>query len=441
MTTGSSAAVVAGLLGKTPVVFEPWRTTGAIALPAPLAGVAPFVVGAAVGAVVGGVAYVIMSRLDEQDELDPESRTGDSRPAAEDEPARAWGQEPRPTVSVGESQPARAARHMAASGRAGVPHTARHFRTKDWEQTGTILVQDVSDAPVGSHAAPAGSAARPIASRSSTDDYADVAEAYVSGVNLARRMATAARGVASVLGERLGGNMMDGIPMIRRADGTVADVGTAWWDAAVEASGLDSVEIGSAREAIAQPDEIRYIPKVASVDDTAPQELTSRPEPRPAQTFSESAARRLASIDMSKFPERRSAEELDEKQDVWAAALEALDEKASDPLDLIFMDDIGDVDTLDEPEGLEMPTDFIPFRAPAGHPEVVDTDSYVDYLIRQEFTKNSSSAVRRNAREYLHVIEGGTAGMLGGVEAGVGRHARRRGKHFKQEPLPLALEA
>ncbi len=437
MTVGGSQAVAAGLLGKATVVAVPAQVGSAINIASLIESASPLLVGAVVGAVAGGVAYVVLSHMGSDGDVVT------VQPASNSQQNDAAKQEssPEPAVRLVESRPARTARHMAASGRAGVPHAPRHFRPAEWEQTGTILVQEVTETKGGAHAATPDSTSRPLApAKQKDEDYAEVAENYVKLTTLARRMAITARGVAAVLGERLGGSMMEGIPVIQRADGTVADVGTTWWDEAIAASGHDAVEIGSSREVMVQPDEIRYTPKAGSSvspDDTAPQSAELRPAPKPALTFSQAAAKRLASIDMGRFPERRSAEELDGKQDVWAAALEALDERASDPLDLIFTDVVGDVDTLDEPDGLEMPTDFIPFRMPAGHPEVVDTDSYVDYLIRQEFTKNSSSAVRRNAREYLHVIEGGTAGML--RDAGA-RHARR-GKHFKAESLPMAMEA
>lgn len=63
-------------------------------------------------------------------------------------------------------------------------------------------------------------------------DYADVAEDYVRKITLAERMAARAKGVASVLQERLGAAKMEGLPVIARADGSVGDVGEAWWDQA-----------------------------------------------------------------------------------------------------------------------------------------------------------------------------------------------------------------
>ena len=74
--------------------------------------------------------------------------------------------------------------------------------------------------------------------------------------------------------------------------------------------------------------------------------------------------------------------------------------------------------SLDEPDGLEASTQFLTFRPQAGHPEVTDTDSYVDLLINQEFSRNASPAARRTFRDYLTLIDGGTsAGHLAAQQA------------------------
>ena len=85
-------------------------------------------------------------------------------------------------------------------------------------------------------------------------------------------------------------------------------------------------------------------------------------------------------------------------------------------------------------------TQFIPFRTPAGHPEVVDTDSYVNYLIDEEFSHSSSTAVRRSSRDFLRMLEGGTSATskhLAHRDAPV-----RHGRHFaKEETFVSAAEA
>ena len=92
-------------------------------------------------------------------------------------------------------------------------------------------------------------------------------------------------------------------------------------------------------------------------------------------------------------------------------------------------------DPLDEPEGLEPVTRFMPFRPQAGHPEVDDTDSYVSLLIDQEFSRNRSDVARDTARRassrrshsYLKVIDGGTGDL---PSASPARPQARRPRHL-----------
>ena len=131
---------------------------------------------------------------------------------------------------------------------------------------------------------------------------------------------------------------------------------------------------------------------------------------------------------MGVYPEQRAAEVLDSEKDMWERALDAMESQDSGAFPAVdFVDVIGGGDTLDEPDGLEGPTKFIPFRTPAGHPEVVDTESYVEYLIIDEFSRNESNTARRKARSYLKVIEGGTStqALLGGSRRGRGSYVPR----------------
>lgn len=124
---------------------------------------------------------------------------------------------------------------------------------------------------------------------------------------------------------------------------------------------------------------------------------------------------------------------------MWDAALaamgERIDQMQSSP---VFHDTVGGVDSIDEPEGLESPTRFIPFRTPAGHPEVVDTESYVDYLIGEEFSRNSSQAVRRQSREYLRVLRGGSQDLRATARHRTVRSGDYRPRHMA---VPTAREA
>lgn len=301
--------------------------------------------------------------------------------------------------------------HFAQPNRSEAPQHARH------EQTSAAASHvDASSSKKTAHTQQTAAQQSHTAAHSAKD-YGEIAENYVRRAGIVERMATRARGVASVLSDRLEANMMDGVPVIERADGSVGDVGTTWWDAAVQNSGSRTTvpQASHATQASVSPTQ------VPSAQVSSSQKKVSE---------------RLADIDFGMFPEHRAAEDLDTNTDLWQVALDALDEQARAQSPFAFEDIVGGTDTLDEPDGLEAPTSFIPFKTPAGHPEVVDTESYVDYLISDEFSRNESSSARRNAREYLHVIEGGTL-----TQSLFGSARRSRGRRGSYQPRHMAAVA
>ena len=239
-------------------------------------------------------------------------------------------------------------------------------------------------------------------------------------------MARRAGGVAATLRDRLGQGMMDDLPVIERADGSVGDVGTSWWRNAV---GEDSIvrNVGFAMD-----EELPVIP--SDFTETDRERLVVS-----ASRHAGAIASRVAYVDEGAYPELRTVEDLD-RSDAWERALQSLDEKiaaVAPPQDPIgFIDSVGGAESLDEPDNLEPQTSFIHFKAPGGHPEVVDTESYVDFLIEDEFSKNTSKAVRKTSRRFLRVLEGGTSAdkrlNLDGTDSVY------VGKHFS---LPLVAEA
>lgn len=281
-------------------------------------------------------------------------------------------------------------------------------------------------------------------------DYGDVAENYVHCETFRNRMASRAQGVASVLRDRIGSTRMDGLPIITRPDGSVGDVGTGWWTRAV---GSDSI---AGRVAFVDDDAIpsdftdlsmRSMSAMPSYDAlSASESLSSAADDERAAraTRSNAILNRVAFVDEGVYPEKRSVGDV-EGDDVWESALTALDERiaAQSPAAqgvTSFSDTVGDSDTIDEPDGMAADTQFIPFRTPAGHPEVVDTDTYVNYLIGEEFSRNSSNAVRRTSRDFLRMIEGGTSSTSRHLSTS--ENPPHRGKHFaKAEPLSVAFEA
>lgn len=288
-----------------------------------------------------------------------------------------------------------------------------------------------------------------------TNDYEQIAENYVRKATFGARMATRAQGVAKTLRERMGADMMDGLPVIERADGSVADVGTSWWNTSVGLASITKIDDyveGSDTDDLAIPSDFTATGKEMLV--SAAQKTVENTAPRPMGEFSHgSIADRIAFVDEGVYPELRDAEDSFSEDD-WASALKSMDDRLGaqvatfEPLvPAPFEDIVGDADTLDEPDGLEQSTAFIPFKPLAGHPEVVDTESYVDYLIGDEFGRSESKATRNAAGRFLCVLEGGTSTSAlsrRGSRNGSGSLNRPddsgsyRPKHFA---MPIAKEA
>lgn len=341
---------------------------------------------------------------------------------------------------------------------------------------------------------------------SSTDgashDYADVAQEYVRSRTFAERMATRARGVATVLSERLGANKLEGLPVIERADGTVGDVGEAWWDTtfANQRVNDDFVTRLAATPEAHDPFALyqkRNLPLSSEKGFNQPQarsqanpygmqtniQAKAQPEPEcfgntagqmahnpqvvdvPCAAADSSVTARHGSIaarvaDPSEtFPEEPRW--TDAQQDLWAVALEALDARFEEEVALgpdamapAFDDDLGGQDSLDEPEGLESSTVFMSFKPQANHPEVTDTGSYIELLVNQELSHAKNESVRKSFRDYLRVIDGGTSSLKGRGDKTTRIKARPQrdgevsprphGKHFappKDSPDDVAFEA
>lgn len=268
----------------------------------------------------------------------------------------------------------------------------------------------------------------PVVPSHATNDYGQIAVNYVNRITFRERMACRAKGVAAALSGRIGSDMMDGLPVIERADGSVGDVGTSWWTTEVGRERIDA-NTGFAADEVAQIS----IPSSFSADAARTALEAARKQQSRSRT---DIASRLAFIDEGVFPEHRSAAEA--ATDDWEQALRSMEENLAadpetpnqDPIE--FVDAVGNSETLDEPDNMEPDTSFIPFRTPAGHPEVVDTDSYVDYLIEDEFGRNSSKAARRTSRRYLRILEGGTSATGTSMRhlSGSTNVRTRSGKHF-----------
>ena len=326
------------------------------------------------------------------------------------------------------------------------PHAPRAAYAAHAAQTSGTRQAALAQQTAGVHQAVSVHQKNPTGQVLSSDDYADVAEAYVHSRTVAERMSSRAKGVAEVLSERLNASRMSGIPVIERADGSVGDVGEPWWDEAVAAH--EGVASGphpeaptpapvprspaSAAQSVApawvEPQERTHASAAPAAAGPTPAVASQATRVMPSRDI---ISARIASPALDAAPggsvpanvtasaASAAGQRWDEEhQDLWAVALEALDERYQEQIGMgpdpdpepVFSDDLGDGATLDEPDGLERSTKFMTFRPQAGHPEVTDADSYVNLLIRQEFAKSRSAhrLARRSFREHLKVIDGGT---------------------------------
>lgn len=273
----------------------------------------------------------------------------------------------------------------------------------------------------GAHFADAG--ARP---EHAARDYEDIASNYVGRMTFRKAMARRARGVAAILRERMGASMMDGLPIIERADGSVGDVGTGWWRTAVGNTDARSLSACFAEgESLAIPADF-----TGSVGVHLDAEVQTRHDAVLQHTVAASSQVAAPLLD---GPAGLPVVDAD-----WVSALRSMEERLSEEssvesLDRPFYDLVGGIDTLDEPDNLEMDTAFIHFRTPAGHPEVIDTESYIEYLVREELAKSSSERLKRHTlgnTGFLRLLEGGSPAAGSARQRGGEASGESHGRHF-----------
>lgn len=306
MTEGRNPAVVAGLLSGLVFVAEP---ASAYALTAneirqtPLGAIFTGIgVGLATVALISG-AVLIVSRVanrgEKTDGTEEKIQSSElSLRTDEDKSSKkvstATNFSPEESIVIPLDSPRRS---IAA-------YKPKHMRASQWDMTGSIRVQSAK--PVVKKIQVESASAKSVlpvrakkAPAHSTNDYAQIAENYTKLLSWRERTVARAKGAAAVLLERLGQDPMEGLPIIERADGTVGDVGTAWWTKAV------------GEESITRDFGITEIGAEAIPDDFS----------NPAADISS----RISYVDQGVFPEKRTVDELEHTDD-WALALAAMDE-------------------------------------------------------------------------------------------------------------------
>ena len=467
MTEGRNPAVVAGLLSGLVLVAEP---ASAYALTAneirqtPLGAIFTGIgVGLAAVAVISGAA-VVVSRVANRGE-----KTGGAE--AKIQPS---------TTSQVEDEAVSPKRVAAASNfspeeslvipldsprRSIAAYKPKHMKASQWDMTGSIRVQS-AEQPVQSAEPPAKKAqvvtaaaegVLPVRAKKapahSTNDYVQIAENYTKLLSWRERTVARAKGAAAVLLERLGQDPMDGLPIIERADGTVGDVGTAWWTKAVGEESITRdfgiAEIGA--EAI-------------------PEDFTNH---------AADISSRISYVDQGVFPEKRTIDELEHADD-WTLALAAMDEHLArhdqqqmrkyHPVQLPLIGQAAAEAEATSPAELSGAKPAAPRKVAVAQVRVSrepnyagvvaqstamplvkatnDTSSHVQDIfdaVEREMAAELQAADERPTRELLRLIEGGTSKMkkISSLDLGEKTSADKasyKPRHFAGE-LPLVREA
>lgn len=467
MTEGRNPAVVAGLLSGLVLVAEP---ASAYALTAneirqtPLGAIFTGIgVGLAAVAVISGAALVVsrsVNRGEKIDEVEAKSQSaatfqGSDEALSSKQVSAASNFSPEESIVI----------PLDSSRRSIAAYKPKHMRASQWDMTGSIRVQS-AELPVQPAKLPAKKAqivsttaegVLPVRAKKapahSTNDYAQIAENYTKLLSWRERTVARAKGAAAVLLERLGKDPMDGLPIIERADGTVGDVGTAWWTKAVGEESITRdfgiAEIGA--EAI-------------------PEDFTNH---------AADISSRISYVDQGVFPEKRTIDELEHADD-WTLALAAMDEHLArhdqqqmrkyHPVQLPLIGQIAaeaEVASSVELSGAKpaashkvTAVQMRPSREP-NYAGVVaqstamplikatnDTSSHVQDIfdaVEREMAAELQAADERPTRELLRLIEGGTSKMkkISSLDLGEKTSADKasyKPRHFAGE-LPLVREA
>ncbi len=467
MTEGRNPAVVAGLLSGLVLVAEP---ASAYALTAneirqtPLGAIFIGIgVGLAAVAVISGAALVVsrsVNRGEKNDEAEAKSQSAATFQSSDEAQSSK-----QVSAALNFSSEESVVIPLDSSRRSIAAYKPKHMRASQWDMTGSIRVQS-AELPVQPAESPAkksqvvsttAEGVLPVRAKKapahSTNDYAQIAENYTKLLSWRERTVARAKGAAAVLLERLGQDPMDGLPIIERADGTVGDVGTAWWTKAVGEESITRdfgiAEIGA--EAI-------------------PEDFTNH---------AADISSRISYVDQGVFPEKRTIDELEHADD-WTLALAAMDEHLArhdqqqmrkyHPVQLPLIGQVAaeaEVASSVELSGAKpaashkvAAAQMRPSREP-NYAGVVaqstamplvkatnDTSSHVQDIfdaVEREMAAELQAADERPTRELLRLIEGGTSKMkkISSLDLGEKTSADKasyKPRHFAGE-LPLVREA
>ncbi len=219
-----------------------------------------------------------------------------------------------------------------------------------YPHSAAFVVPSTQEVGVHTNSSPAASAATvqqaPAVSRAHiTHDYEDIAQNYVRQQTFKQRLQLRAEGVAIILSERIGTNKFDDLPVIERADGSVGDVGTQWWntrmgDAVRKVGSLcDIPDFDFSAATLSQSAQVQPSVGLAEEVQPASAQVQSASAPLPLSRSkaridtvkrSETIAARVANVNIGQYPAKRTVDELDHA-DLWEAALTSMNNRIDEP--------------------------------------------------------------------------------------------------------------
>ena len=373
MGTTSYKARVSGLLGACALM----HAAPAYALPAqtavsitPLSDpqTLPFLLGCLAGAAAAGCISLIaflhysqrmQSHMDEAIQaaqthvlpvINTSMQTGSSAPASSaDSTAHMAYEQLRATYDTNKRSMS-ATEHMLNTPQYAVSSELSSRVPDIYPHSAAFAVPATQEVGVHTNSSPAASAdtvqQAPAVSRAHiTHDYEDIAQNYVRQQTFKQRLQLRAEGVAKILSERIGTNKFDDLPVIERADGSVGDVGTQWWNTRMG----DAVrKVGSLRDipdfdfsaaTLSQPAQVQPSAGLDGEVQSAATQVQSADAPLPLSSSkacidtvkrSETIAARVANVNIGQYPAKRTVDELDHA-DLWEAALTSMNNRIEEP--------------------------------------------------------------------------------------------------------------
>ena len=452
MTEGRNPAVVAGLLSGLVLVAEPASAhalTTNVIRQTPLGAIFTGIgIVLAAAAVISGTALIVSrvaNRGEKTDGTEEEAQSDTSFQSSDEatsskQVSAASDFSPEQSVVI----------PLDSSRRSIAAYKPKHMRVSQWDMTGSIRVQSAKPV-VRKPQVVSADAEGVLLVRAkkepahSTNDYAQIAENYTKLLSWRERTVARAKGAAAVLLERLGQDPMDGLPIIERADGTVGDVGTAWWTKAV---GEESI-----------------------TRDFGISEIGAEAIPEDFTNHAADISSRISYVDQGVFPEKRTIDTLAlAAMDEHLARHDYLQMRKYHPVQLPIIGQAAaeaEVTSSVEPSGEKLAASHNASTAQVrssrepNYAGVVaqstamplvkatnDTSSHVQDIfdaVEREMAAELQAADERPTRELLRLIEGGTSKMkkISSLDLGEKTASDKtsyKPRHFASE-LPLVREA